>query len=139
MFAEHKQFKRNLKLFFYNKELLAMGSNNESVVLPVLDCLCNPKAVTPHTNIFSMHKKNQFVSGNAVCVTVTPAQKALLQLISGNAQDLALYLKDAQERATYLCDFEITPQQLRGDYHLLSLQEAIQTLASESLTKNISA
>lgn len=48
-----------------------MGNNNESVVLPVLDCLCSPKAATPHTNIFSMHKKKQFVA-KAVCLKATP-------------------------------------------------------------------
>lgn len=133
MFTSHKQFKRDLKLKFNDKELPVMGSNDESVVLPVLDCLCSPKAVTPHTIIFSMHKKNKIVTVNAIRVTVTPAQNSLLQLITGNAKDLAIYLKSAQERATYLCVFGVSPDQLMGDYNLLSLYEAILKVANEPL------
>tara|TARA_R110002020_G_scaffold144907_1_gene318107 strand:- start:3700 stop:4131 length:432 start_codon:yes stop_codon:yes gene_type:complete len=61
MFVKSKQFERNLKLSFYYKELSVKGSNGESVVLPVLDCLDNPKADTPHTKLFSMSKKRKFV------------------------------------------------------------------------------
>ena len=139
MFVSTQKLRRNPKLYFFNDKSLPTGSISERDVTPVLNCWVNPIGQRRIQTFFEMTQKKEFVSGNAVCVTVTPAQKALLQLISGNAQDLALYLKDAQERATYLCDFEITPQQLRGDYHLLSLQEAIQNLASESLTKNLSA
>ena len=125
MFVESKQFKRNLKLFFYDKELLAMGSNDESVVLPVLDCLDNPKAVTPHTNLFSMSKENNFVAGNAVCVTVTPTQKAFIEHLLQNATDYNNYLIDALERATHFCELDLTKEQLRQDYLLRGLAEKL--------------
>lgn len=136
MFVSLTRLRRNPKLYFFNDKGSLASSAATKVPLPVLDCVSRTDGATPHTNIFLMLTEKNFVSGNAVCVTVTPAQNELLQLISENAQDLALYLKDAQERATYLCEFEPTKDQLRGDYHLLSLIEAIHNVATEKLTVN---
>jgi len=65
IFVVSKQFERNLKLNFHDKEPFAMGSNSERVAHPVSDCLDNPKAAAPHTKLFSMSKENQFVNSSA--------------------------------------------------------------------------
>ena len=136
MFVESKQFKRNLKLFFYDKELPAKGSNNESVVLPVLDCLDNPKAGAPHTKHFSMSKKNKFVSGNAVCVTVTPAQHKLLQLITPiEASDFYKALKHVHYTATYCVDVDFFIPQKHGYVH--QILDAIQAIAQEKTNNDL--
>lgn len=118
MFVSDKSLGANPKLYFFNdKELPAKGSKSERLVLQFLELLSNPKAVTPHTNIFSMDKKNQFVT-NAVCVMVTPTQKAFIEHLLQNATAYNHYLIDALERATHFCELDLTKSQLRQDYLL---------------------
>ena len=136
MFALHKQFRRNPKLYFFNdKELPAKGSNNESVVLPVLDCLCSPTAVTPHTNYFSMHKKKD-CNDNAVCVMVTPSQKRLLDLLKGyEAADFADSLRKVHYNGTYGVPLdEYCPESSMYTHLLL---DAIQGIADRHEISNI--
>lgn len=83
MFVSDKSLGEIQKLYFFNdKELPAMGSKSERLVLQFLELLSNPTAVTPHTNTFSMDKKNQFVTDNAVCANVTPTNNTSIALNS---------------------------------------------------------
>jgi len=130
MFVKSKQLKRNLKLFIYNKELLAMGSNRESVVLPVFDCLDNPKAAAPRTKLFSMSKKTDFVTGNKD-VSVTPAQFELLELLNHvNAADFAHHVKEVHELGTYFVTSKDLVN-LSASLHVHWLYDAIYAIAQE--------
>ena len=60
MFRSSKQFRRNPKLFIYDKPL-PTGSYRESAANPVLDCFDSPNGSGVHTKLFDMSKGKNFV------------------------------------------------------------------------------
>ena len=113
-----------------------MGNLSERLVYPFLERDCNPKAATPHTNIFDMQSENQFVATNAVCVKVTPAQQRLLQLLKGSeAADFADSLRTVHYNGTYGVPVDnYCPQSSRYTHLLL---DAIQDIADRhEISKN---
>ena len=154
MFASHKSLGEIQKLHFFNdKELPAMGNMSERLVLQFLELLCNPKAVTPHTNYFSMHKKNNFVADSQSAST-TP-----LNVVDHHAQNFHNTIKNFYAFAnpsdfieanndllnTFLqkgLDEEegFTPKHLQNIVFMVNLQNQFLTALKEdweSLTKSI--
>lgn len=130
MFVTTKRFRSNPKSIIYNKSF-PMGSISERGVDPILDRFVNPKGKLAYKNIFLMTKEKEFVSGNAVCVTVTPAQQRLLQLLKGpEAQDFADSLRTVHYNGTYgVTVEEFCPSSSRYTHLLL---DAVQALATEN-------
>ena len=137
MFVSDKSLGEIQKLYFFNdKELPAMGSKSERLVLQFLELLSNPTAVTPHTNIFSMDKKNNFVTKDTVCVQVTPAQQKLLKLISHvEAEDYFTSLKQVHYLGTYCVDKDMIELWQNGYVH--DLLDAIQEIKQEHFINNL--
>lgn len=137
MFVMTKRFRRNPKtIFIYNKELLTMGSKSERLVLPFLERLVNPKVVTPRTKIFSMTKKNDFVTKDTVCIQVTPAQHQLLQLITHQeAEDYFNSLKQVHYLGTYCVNKDMVDLWQHGYVH--KLLDALQELKQEHLINSL--
>lgn len=132
MFVTSQQVKEKSETLFIYDKSLPKGSNPERFVSSSLTVETALKAAA-HTKFFDMSQKNNFVT-DAVCIFVTPAEQKLLSLIRGNSNDLHAYLKDALERATYLCEFDISQEQLRGDYHLTSVLDILSEINSQTLT-----
>lgn len=78
IFVSHECFRRNPKLFIYDKAL-PMGNNTERFVSPFLERSCNPKGNAAHKNFFDMHEKKDFVT-TGVFAGVTPVTSTLTQL-----------------------------------------------------------
>ena len=137
MFVTDKSLGEIQKLYFINdKELPAMGSKSERLVLQFLELLSNSTAVTPHTNIFSMDKKNKFVTKDTVCVQVTPAQQKLLQFITPiEAEDIYNSLKKVHYLGTYCVDTEMA--ELSSSRYVHELLDAIQQIVNETFINNL--
>lgn len=99
MFVSDKSLGEIQKLHFFNdKELPAKGSKSERLVLQFLELLSNPKAVTPHTNIFSMDKKKRFVANSQQAISTH------LNVANYHAQNFHNTIKDFYSYAN-ACDF----------------------------------
>lgn len=132
MFVSSEQIRRNPEFNYLSIER-AQGNNlrgrrlNRKATVQFPNCSDSPKGALAYKTIFPMSEKNNFVT-DAVCITVTPQEAQLITLLRQNSTDLQAYLADALERATYLCEFQVSPEQLRGDYHLHFLLKAIQNV-----------
>lgn len=136
MFVEQERFRRNPKsILFTIRNRPLWVSNSERIASPILDRSCSPTAGVPHTKLFDMQEGKNFVTKDAECVPVTPAQKALLELLSHpNAPDYSEFLKEIHELGTYYPDKDLV--NLQASLHVHWLQEAVAAIASEHFTNS---
>lgn len=138
MFVKSKRFGRNPKTnFIYDKELPAMGSKSERLVLPFSERLDNPKVGnSAYKNFFQMSKEKTIVAEGTVCIQVTPAQQKLLKLISHvEAEDYFTSLKQVHYLGTYCVDKDMVELWQNGYVH--NLLDAIQEIKQEHFVNNL--
>jgi len=136
MFVSTESLGAIQKLHFFNDKELPKGSNSERLVSQFLELSVNPKGNSAYKLIFDMTEENNFVTGNTVCVTVTPAQQKLLKLISHpEAEDYFNSLKNVHYLGTYCVDKDMVQLWQNGYVH--SLLDAIQEIKQEHFINNL--
>ena len=133
MFAGQESLGAIQKLHFFNDKELPKGNISERFVSQFLELSCNPKGNSAYKLFSTMQEENKFVTGNAVCVTVTPAQEFLLQLLNhANAENYLLSLQAVLELATYSVDPDLINQ--TASYEVNLIAKAVNKLHLEHLT-----
>jgi len=136
MFVESNNCREIYNNFLLNDKELPTGDKFERLVYLTLQLFDNPKGNSVYKNIFDMSNENNFVSGNAVCVTVTPAQHKLLQLITPiEASDFYKALKHVHYTATYCVEVDFVIPYKHGYVH--QILDAIQAIAQETTINNL--
>lgn len=117
-------------LFFYDKSL-PMGSISERGVSQFLNCVDNPKGSDAYKKLFAMSTEKNFVAANAVRVTVTPAQKALLEFCNHqDAKALAKEVRYVHDQGTYFVPLDQVHQD--SSYTVRTLQDLLTAIAVEN-------
>ncbi|MFC0605919.1 hypothetical protein [Winogradskyella pulchriflava] len=128
MFVSTESLGEIQKLHFNDKSF-PMGSKPERYARQFLELSVSPKGKLAYKIIFDMTEEKDFVT-NAVCVMVTPTQKAFIEYLLLNAEDLQQDLLDALTRATYMCEFELSKDQLRSDFNLQCFLKHLQQFSN---------
>ena len=140
MFVEQQRLRRNPKSTFLQigsvpRYLPQRSQIKPKGCTPILDRCCNPKGRFRIQTLFEMQQEKKFVPGDAVRITVTPAQKALLDLLSHpNAPDYSQFLKEVHELGTYYPEKDLV--NLTASLHVHWLQQAIAAIAEEHFTNS---
>ena len=135
MFVAQERLRRNPKSIFLHKERPAMGEHTERVPVRSSIVLATLRRGVPLQTLFDMQEGKKFVPEGTVRVTVTPAQKALLDLINHpNAPDYSQFLKEVHELGTYYPEKDLV--NLTASLHVHWLQEAIAAIAEEHFTNS---
>lgn len=119
------------KIFFNNKELLAMGNKSERLVYLISRLFDNPTAVTPHTNIFDMSNENN-VNPTTKMVAITPAQEKLLQFISETDPNfLKKAVRRVKDNVLYLSQIELDDNDRTACYLMNLLERFLSKIEHE--------
>ena len=138
MFVESNNCREIYNNFFLNNKELPKGNISERFVYLTLQLFDNPKGNSAYKNIFDMSNENHFVAQDT-CVQVTPAQQALLALVStpSKARELYIYLFEILILSTYHVDRDLINQEAAcGVLEILHALRALQEPSPILQTKN---
>ena len=134
MFVSNQQLRTQSETTFFNDKALPTGNISERDDTPVQDCWFNPKGNAAYKYFFLMNQEKEFVTG-AKSVQVTPAQKALLDLLDRhNVGEFNYQLTVVLELATYFVDDDLVNR--KASYTTLQLSHALADLAAEFIASS---